>query len=1069
MADTVNQARDIVELQSGNKWTGGVITYTFLDFLPKYYEGYNNPKFNEDFFSQASFSPVIKNAVNQVFSEISAVTGLVFQEVQQTTTQVGNIAVGFNDHPSFGVGRTSGQGFVGGDNNVRGDLWLASHFANNPVAPIDVIRHEILHSLGLKHPSISGLEALTSQLTGEGDGGPTFRIDPTGKYTAVSQQDAGDGVPEGGLQLFDVAALQHMYGVNTSTSTGNTTYGDDQNSSLSRETIWDAGGLDTLSAENAVDDFGAILDLRQGRFSTILNDQGAVNEGYIDNISIAYGTEIEKAIGSQFDDEIVGNALSNILEGGAGNDIIGADESSIKTLNDASPIKFTLDNERGPGNGTYDLKQDNASGSIDVLRGGAGEDILIGGASGTTYLEGGDGADTFYGGSGEDIFVVGSSDESQVDVIHNASSEDSIGMLAEFLDFDGLNQFLQSYLDPQFGEELLTPVAGVTAGEENNLAIPLIGGYVGSNSDFYRFHSKWDSDTMSQTVPELSIFPELQFKFTQGGGFTGEIEEYIYSAFTIDYTKDLQRMQSEFDLAGLTFADYNLEENDLLISFELGSAFFQSINDNKRFVIIKDFENGDAGINLIDTPPPVTPGKHIFEYQHKWFDQGSSYIEIPTDVAFNASTPNLTPASDPGDLSGTYNPELLYDNIENGTAGDDVQFGSADSDEIFGFAGDDSIQAFEGNDRLVGGLGADSLQGGAGDDVVVIDEFDIWYSGDDGVDTVIYEGSADFNYALGQGEFENAQFGAGDDTLYGGEVDNYINGGAGADTLFGFGGNDTLVGGDGVDSLQGGEGNDIVYVDINDSWFSGDGGIDTLIHQGGSSFDYALDQGEFENALLGFGDDTIYGGDADNQISGGGGDDTLFGFGGNDTLIGADGADSLQGGEGDDLIIIDENDSWWSGDGGTDTVQYEGSGDFVYSLDQGGFENAVAGNGDDIIYGTSTANSINGGAGNDELFGYEGSDVLTGGAGDDALFGGAGSDVFVFSDNAGDDVVYDFEDGLDLFDLIAVSSINDFNDLQAAAAQVGDNVEIDLGGGSILEIQQASLAIELDATDFLFA
>lgn len=44
---------------------------------------------------------------------------------------------------------------------------------------------------------------------------------------------------------FDIAAIQYMYGANTTFNTGNTTY-----SLLTThyECIWDAGGNDTLSA-----------------------------------------------------------------------------------------------------------------------------------------------------------------------------------------------------------------------------------------------------------------------------------------------------------------------------------------------------------------------------------------------------------------------------------------------------------------------------------------------------------------------------------------------------------------------------------------------------------------------------------------------------------------------------------------------------------------------------------------------------------------------------------------------------------------------------------------------------
>lgn len=68
--------------------------------------------------------------------------------------------------------------------------------------------------------------------------------------------------------------------------------------------------------------------------------------------------------------------------------------------------------------------------------------------------------------------------------------------------------------------------------------------------------------------------------------------------------------------------------------------------------------------------------------------------------------------------------------------------------------------------------------------------------------------------------------------------------------------------------------------------------------------------------------------------------------------------------------------------------------------------------GDDIISGL---------AGNDTLYGLAGDDVLDGGAGVDRLFGGPGADDFVFADGTQLDIVYDFEDGMDMIQLAGLS------------------------------------------------
>ena len=70
----------------------------------------------------------------------------------------------------------------------------------------------------------------------------------------------------------------------------------------------------------------------------------------------------------------------------------------------------------------------------------------------------------------------------------------------------------------------------------------------------------------------------------------------------------------------------------------------------------------------------------------------------------------------------------------------------------------------------------------------------------------------------------------------------------------------------------------------------------------------------------------------------------------------------------------------------------------------GEFETILCGSGDDIIHGDEQKNTISGGAGNDFIAGWEENDVLTGGGGDD---------FFMLAHGHGQDVIKDFEVGID--------------------------------------------------------
>ena len=271
--------------------------------------------------------------------------------------------------------------------------------------------------------------------------------------------------------------------------------------------------------------------------------------------------------------------------------------------------------------------------------------------------------------------------------------------------------------------------------------------------------------------------------------------------------------------------------------------------------------------------------------------------------------------------------------------------------------------------------------------------------------------------------FENANMGAGNDSVTGNASANIINGGAGNDTLVGGAGIDTLNGGDGNDvitsdgdgGIYGGDaGNDTLFSGIGNETMDGGAGIDTIDHTVfGGNYVFNMATGltnfggesfiNFENANMGAGNDSVTGNASANIINGGAG---------NDTLGGGAGIDTLNGGDGNDVITSDGDGGTYRGDGGNDTLSsglgnetMDGgtgtdtidhtifAGNYVFNMATGltnfggesfiNFENANMGAGNDSVTGNASANIINGGAGSDTLEGGFGQDTLTGGAGND--------------------------------------------------------------------------------------
>ena len=188
----------------------------------------------------------------------------------------------------------------------------------------------------------------------------------------------------------------------------------------------------------------------------------------------------------------------------------------------------------------------------------------------------------------------------------------------------------------------------------------------------------------------------------------------------------------------------------------------------------------------------------------------------------------------------------------------------------------------------------------------------------------------------------------GADVMIGGGGEDVLSGDAGDDLIIGNSGNDTLIGGAGDDLIKGGDGNDVVF--------------------GGS------------------GNDDLFGGSGNDMVFGDSGNDRIFADDGNDVVEGGSGNDTVYGGAGDDRILAtlnDGDDVYW-GDAGQDTLDYAAiTANLTVDLGNGtmqhgsvtsalsgndavfGFENIIAGSGNDTISASGVANIMDGGLGND--------------------------------------------------------------------------------------------------------
>jgi Ca2+-binding RTX toxin-like protein len=157
------------------------------------------------------------------------------------------------------------------------------------------------------------------------------------------------------------------------------------------------------------------------------------------------------------------------------------------------------------------------------------------------------------------------------------------------------------------------------------------------------------------------------------------------------------------------------------------------------------------------------------------------------------------------------------------------------ADRITGGFGADLLRGFAGNDLLSGGGGADTLWGGAGSDVIYAQApasatsaaaGSTYLRGEEGDDYII--GGSAFDDIHGNQGADTGSGGAGDDWVVGGKDNDLLFGDAGGDLVYGNIGADTCVGGAGNDVVRGGQDNDVVFGGAGDDFVSGDRGDDTM-------------------------------------------------------------------------------------------------------------------------------------------------------------------------------------------------------------------------------------------------
>ncbi|MBV1952689.1 MAG: M10 family metallopeptidase C-terminal domain-containing protein, partial [Cycloclasticus sp.] len=784
------------------------------------------------------------------------------------------------------------------------------------------------------------------------------------------------------LQLFDIAALQEIYGRNYAKAAGAGSVWNVSAMNYSTDlddaflyTIWDGGGLNDVIDASELDNYsfteGVEIDLRQGRFSSIGEDvygskiiwdvSASASDPDPGNVAIAFYTVIENAIGTNLNDTLIGNAWNNKLEGGIGNDHLYGDGV-------VSP-----DNDQG-FLGLYDFYlgeyydplrawgQDNIQYSADL----SGNDHLIGGA-GHDHLYGGAGQDILDGGIGSDFLFGGT------------NAEGSSAIERDVADYSNLSGSISVSLSSDVNYDFTVTASN---GDVDNLSeIEVIKGTSGDDT----------IDFSSITTSNIRVYNEGEnhiISFTEGE------ENKVF--FLEDFENIILNDQdSVIRMGGIGGIHVNAGEGDdtvFLVQRGAHSGEGLFVNDllvyntvdNTSYSYVEKFEDVEyAHISTLGHNYSVLHSYHKPNHiDYSGLDSSSSGITIDSIYGNSLVVSTNSSASNDVDIisnlpSSSSSSSALY--VTGTDYGDTVSANASFSivnGKFFSGNGDDNVYYTNefyyggGNDvvwaddiYLPGNISISDISGSWPS--IYATTFILNLPGNNSITSYIpsdpdaYTISPTFHTYNNSGNHITVRYlRTGRGVL---EITDEVNGGTG----FGTHGNDNINVTSSISSpydVQGYAGDDVITVDsssTNGHSLHGGSGTDTITGALGNDFLHGDSGDDILNG--GAGNDTLYGGSGDDVIDGGEGDDDHAFYGYNTSAIHVN--LSLTGANVDDVyngVIANNNETLINVENVTGTVF------------------------DDVIIGNEFAN---------DLHGLQGDDKLTGGAGSDKFFIGSGLDV----------------------------------------------------------------------------
>jgi Ca2+-binding RTX toxin-like protein len=586
----------------------------------------------------------------------------------------------------------------------------------------EILMHEIGHALGLAHPHDTGSAGQSGIFLGV-DGllnGTPFDFDNDGFLFAPDGSRDGDDIardpgdnnlnstlstimsyqhnlvlptawgastnfnggagaaPVRGPMAFDIAAIQTMYGANTTRNGGDDTYTMNDPGMVEGATwgcCWDAGGTDQIVYNGAAN---AVIDLRPATLDN--SPTGGGMPSYTWRID-ATGATVFGRLGT-----IAGDITNALADQGAETGVI-------------------IENATG-GSGHDHIT---GNGADNVLRGNGGNDLIIGGA-GRDTLSGGTGVNTIDGGAGDDI----------IEVVRQATDIVNGGTGVNTLSFAGADAGVTVNLAAglaRFSNGSVS-VGSVSYSNIQNLTGSAFADTLTGDALANRLYGAGGPDTMAgggggDTYLWVDDVGDVVVENTNEGTDTVYTHR---SGYTLGANVENLWIVNDTSWGGTLVGNGNGESNTITAQdnfFPLGSGpaarfelYGQGGSDtitggDGRFGDLLDGGSQDDTLFGLTGPDVLRGGAGADR-----LDGGFGSDRADYTLALAGVVADLISGGSGGDALGdTY---LSIEGI-NGSAFADRLSGSNDPDVLSGLGDADRIEGRRGNDTLTGGTGNDTL------------------------------------------------------------------------------------------------------------------------------------------------------------------------------------------------------------------------------------------------------------------------------------------------------------------------------------------------------------------------